>query len=438
MQPWLEWIAFLALAAIAVAGALGMLLTMSMYRAAIFLMASFVALAGVFLLLDADLLAAIQVMMNVGGMVVMLLFMVSLMMDPGGEMMWDMKRKMDLPGFAALSMAMPRQPPPEATSAGGHPAATGGGAAGGAEQPTPGGASADWTCPMHPEVSAPGPGACPKCGMALVPRPADEPAFEPGAAGPPAPGEAAPTAYTCPMHPEVRSDTPGACPKCGMSLVPVPAERAAPSSGYTCPMHPEVWSPTPGTCPKCGMALVPAEPPPGGGPDAAPDSTLAGHGGRGHGDMGPAGRQPGDTRQEDALPGNLGHGGVQHESGQGGGPSPGGMPHGQHDAGAGGGGGSGRMSPAAHHAMMVDMAMSTELLPWAIGIGAASALAMAALLARAAWPLVAAGPTEDAVVMVGDLLLSRYMLAFEGAAYLIFAGIVGAVLLAKRERGPKP
>ncbi|MFS8065759.1 MAG: heavy metal translocating P-type ATPase [Byssovorax sp.] len=28
-------------------------------------------------------------------------------------------------------------------------------------------------------------------------------------------------AYTCPMHPEVRSDHPGACPKCGMALEPV-------------------------------------------------------------------------------------------------------------------------------------------------------------------------------------------------------------------------
>lgn len=25
--------------------------------------------------------------------------------------------------------------------------------------------------------------------------------------------------YTCPMHPEVKSDTPGKCPKCGMNLV---------------------------------------------------------------------------------------------------------------------------------------------------------------------------------------------------------------------------
>ena len=28
------------------------------------------------------------------------------------------------------------------------------------------------------------------------------------------------SAYTCPMHPEVRQDHPGSCPKCGMGLEP--------------------------------------------------------------------------------------------------------------------------------------------------------------------------------------------------------------------------
>jgi Cu+-exporting ATPase len=31
--------------------------------------------------------------------------------------------------------------------------------------------------------------------------------------------------YTCPMHPEIKSENPGSCPKCGMTLVPeLPAE----------------------------------------------------------------------------------------------------------------------------------------------------------------------------------------------------------------------
>ena len=34
-------------------------------------------------------------------------------------------------------------------------------------------------------------------------------------------GAAAATLYTCPMHPEIRQDRPGNCPKCGMTLEPV-------------------------------------------------------------------------------------------------------------------------------------------------------------------------------------------------------------------------
>ena len=29
------------------------------------------------------------------------------------------------------------------------------------------------------------------------------------------------TQYTCSMHPEILSDAPGKCPKCGMTLVPI-------------------------------------------------------------------------------------------------------------------------------------------------------------------------------------------------------------------------
>jgi Cu+-exporting ATPase len=59
--------------------------------------------------------------------------------------------------------------------------------------------------------------------------------------------------WVCPMHPEVRSDRPGACPKCGMALEPdVPVEVQ-----WTCPMHPEIVRSGPGSCPICGMALEP-------------------------------------------------------------------------------------------------------------------------------------------------------------------------------------
>jgi len=62
--------------------------------------------------------------------------------------------------------------------------------------------------------------------------------------------------YTCPMHPEIRQPGPGSCPKCGMALEPeLPV--AASKTEYTCPMHPEIVRSQPGTCPICGMTLEP-------------------------------------------------------------------------------------------------------------------------------------------------------------------------------------
>jgi Cu+-exporting ATPase len=170
----------------------------------------------------------------------------------------------------------------------------------------------DHTCPMHPDVRLPAPGRCPKCGMALRPAgpamprltmaarrtqtdpvcgmevdvsaPAGKHDHEgttylfcsrhclerfradpakylgegAGREAMPSPSLASPAAgatYLCPMDPEVVSDRPGACPKCGMAFepkVPVAAKRT-----WTCPMHPEVVQDRPGTCPKCGMALEP-------------------------------------------------------------------------------------------------------------------------------------------------------------------------------------
>ncbi|WP_298117456.1 heavy metal translocating P-type ATPase [Flavobacterium sp.] len=67
--------------------------------------------------------------------------------------------------------------------------------------------------------------------------------------------------YYCPMHCEGEKvyDKIGDCPVCGMDLVKAP-ELASSKTLYTCPMHPEVISETPGSCPICGMDLVPMEP----------------------------------------------------------------------------------------------------------------------------------------------------------------------------------
>jgi P-type Cu+ transporter len=74
------------------------------------------------------------------------------------------------------------------------------------------------------------------------------------------PARATPTKsaeYVCPMDPEVRAGQPGPCPKCGMALEPEVPLAPATRVEYTCPMHPEIVCPEPGSCPVCGMALEP-------------------------------------------------------------------------------------------------------------------------------------------------------------------------------------
>ncbi|MEO7489750.1 MAG: efflux RND transporter periplasmic adaptor subunit, partial [Ferruginibacter sp.] len=73
--------------------------------------------------------------------------------------------------------------------------------------------------------------------------------------------------YTCPMPKDsVFSNKPGKCPKCGMDLIPMgdhtmhsgvnaTENTKSNTKAYTCPMHPQVQSDTVGTCPICGMQL---------------------------------------------------------------------------------------------------------------------------------------------------------------------------------------
>ncbi|SEM84815.1 Cu2+-exporting ATPase [Chryseobacterium taichungense] len=61
--------------------------------------------------------------------------------------------------------------------------------------------------------------------------------------------------YYCPMFCEGDKvyDSNVGCPVCGMDLVKYPEKKTA---KYTCPMHPEIVRDEPGACPICGMDLV--------------------------------------------------------------------------------------------------------------------------------------------------------------------------------------
>ena len=60
-----------------------------------------------------------------------------------------------------------------------------------------------------------------------------------------------------------------ASPAAFVDAPPAAPAAAAPGATYTCPMHPEIETRTPGSCPKCGMALVPIA-----GSGATDDSEL--------------------------------------------------------------------------------------------------------------------------------------------------------------------
>jgi Cu+-exporting ATPase len=113
---------------------------------------------------------------------------------------------------------------------------------------------------MHPEVHQDHPGSCPKCGMHLVPVQGGE-----GAATTPSiaiikatgtctnmAGRSAASAHAHSIH-RVR---PPPCDPAGRAAAAgsfgAPPKRTA-GTIYTCPMHPEIRQDHPGSCPKCGM-----------------------------------------------------------------------------------------------------------------------------------------------------------------------------------------
>ena len=67
-------IAFWALAVVSVGGALAVVLLRDVFRAALFLVLCFFAVAGIYITLSADFLAAVQVLVYIGAVAVLLIF----------------------------------------------------------------------------------------------------------------------------------------------------------------------------------------------------------------------------------------------------------------------------------------------------------------------------------------------------------------------------
>jgi FtsP/CotA-like multicopper oxidase with cupredoxin domain len=133
--------------------------------------------------------------------------------------------------------------------------------------------------------------------------------------------EGVPVVYACPMHPEVVSDEPGSCRKCGMKLL----AQAAEETTYVCPMHPEVTSEKPDRCPKCGMKLLPAKLVAGGSGHG--HEHHHGHGHHGHEDQGEADEEHGGH-------GHYRHG-QEHHGARAGHDAHGHEQHGEHESHAG-------------------------------------------------------------------------------------------------------
>jgi putative DNA topoisomerase len=100
-----------------------------------------------------------------------------------------------------------------------------------------------YSCPMHPDMVSNKPGKCSKCGMDLTLPKKEQLKQE------------VTNSYVCPMHQQVVSSHEGICAKCSSKLV---LDRSGSKQGekvYSCSMHPQVASNEVGKCPICGMSL---------------------------------------------------------------------------------------------------------------------------------------------------------------------------------------
>ncbi len=102
-----------------------------------------------------------------------------------------------------------------------------------------------YTCSMHPEIKAVGPGECPKCGMQLIQK-----SYSDG-------GSNHQMKMDCGMMHGMDMNEMGNGNSSMMNKPEVVIDTTQHNSViYTCSMHPEIQSAIPGKCPKCGMELI--------------------------------------------------------------------------------------------------------------------------------------------------------------------------------------
>lgn len=78
MEITFTHVVFIILSAVALAGALGVVLNRNLFRAALFLVLSFVGVAGFYVLLEAEFLAMVQLLVYVGAISILIIFAVML------------------------------------------------------------------------------------------------------------------------------------------------------------------------------------------------------------------------------------------------------------------------------------------------------------------------------------------------------------------------
>lgn len=85
MEITVQHVVFIILSAVALVGALGVVFTRNLFRAALALVLSFVGVAGFYVLLEAELLAMVQILVYIGAISILIIFAVMLtrnLMDP--------------------------------------------------------------------------------------------------------------------------------------------------------------------------------------------------------------------------------------------------------------------------------------------------------------------------------------------------------------------